>query len=99
MSNKIFLNFLLKELQRRCSTLITLIEREICDLDDRSKQRGPGALTAGLGVQAASGALPGGTANTGQKRKSTSAALGQHLDAGPVIDNNAKKKKTAIAVA
>uniref|UniRef100_A0A5K3ETF1 SNF2 family N-terminal domain-containing protein n=2 Tax=Mesocestoides corti TaxID=53468 RepID=A0A5K3ETF1_MESCO len=60
------------ELQRRCSTLITLIEREVVDMEDKSKQRGPtsGTATAGA-VGGPGGALA--SSGVGQKRKSSSA--------------------------
>lgn len=57
-------HFLPQELQRRCSTLITLIEREIVDLEEKGKPRG------GLTTSASSASL-----TSGQKRKSTAPAV------------------------
>ncbi|TPP65404.1 SWI:SNF matrix associated [Fasciola gigantica] len=83
------------ELQRRCSTLITLIEREICDMDDRTKQQrgggpgtnnqtgGPATANDGSGTNSGSG----GTAASAQKRKAT--------EGGGAVEPNGKKRKTA----
>ncbi|CAH8545043.1 unnamed protein product [Dicrocoelium dendriticum] len=79
------------ELQRRCSTLITLIEREICDMDDRSKQSravsGPnqtGPVCAGV---------PGGGAGVGGPKRKAPSTLTGSVTEGGVADG--KKRKTA----
>lgn len=50
--------FSLQELQRRCNTLITLIERENMELEEREKaerkRKGPRAGTPKVGSQASS---------------------------------------------
>lgn len=92
------------ELQRRCSTLITLIEREICDLEDRSKSSGQqqrGAVTAaatpGIAAQSGQGLGSAGsnsTATSGQKRKSSVAsATGTEITEN--IGNGKRRKQTA----
>ncbi|KAA0198928.1 putative global transcription activator SNF2L1 [Fasciolopsis buskii] len=74
------------ELQRRCSTLITLIEREICDLDDRSKQQRGGGPGAGNDVN--------GT-NSGSGSITTSAQKRKVADGSGAVEPNGKKRKTA----
>jgi len=54
------------ELQRRCSTLITLIEREISELEDKGKRPANGGFANTTGSAATS------SASAGQKRKSSS---------------------------
>ncbi|KAF6767798.1 hypothetical protein AHF37_10448 [Paragonimus kellicotti] len=97
------------ELQRRCSTLITLIEREMCDIDDRSKQpRGvsnsaqTGIAAGGTGGGATTAATTGGgcvglgSQGGGQKRKASAAVLAPpSLDGASVeAGTNGKKRKT-----
>ncbi|CAL8068628.1 unnamed protein product [Calicophoron daubneyi] len=78
------------ELQRRCSTLITLIEREICDMDDKSKQQRAGA---------GQGGASGGAAGTQgpQKRKGSSAALSAVASGDSGAENGKKRKTTTTA--
>ncbi|CAH8522821.1 unnamed protein product [Schistosoma turkestanicum] len=81
------------ELQRRCSTLITLIEREICDLEDRTKQRSGAGANNLTPTPANSGPTNASTVSN-QKRKST-AASGIGLDSTAEISGSAKKKKAS----
>ena len=60
-------------MQRRCGTLITLIEREVMEMEDKGKQqqRGAGASAATpASLSGVGGAAP--NASLGQKRKSSS---------------------------
>ncbi|KAF8572435.1 hypothetical protein P879_00003 [Paragonimus westermani] len=97
------------ELQRRCSTLITLIEREMCDVDDRSKQpRGvsntahTGVAAGGTGGAATTTATTGGgcvglgSQGGGQKRKASAAVLAPPSLDGASVESgtNGKKRKT-----
>lgn len=75
-----------QELQRRCNTLITLIERENQELEERDKhtggrKRGPkGTNTPGGGSRAST---PSSTGGGSQKRK---------IDAGSASASRKKKK-------
>ncbi|KAG5450102.1 SWI/SNF- matrix-associated actin-dependent regulator of chromatin sub A member 5 [Clonorchis sinensis] len=78
------------ELQRRCSTLITLIEREICDIDDRSKQPRGQAGQTGANVG-------GGAQGGGQKRKATTPAAAASVEGGVDGSGNGKKRKVVTS--
>ena len=77
------------ELQRRCNTLITLIEREVQELEEKEraekKKRGPRGSTAGGPSTGGGAGTPGsGTGKpVGQKRKGDSLSS----------DTRARKKK------
>ncbi|BHF58101.1 SWI/SNF-related matrix-associated actin-dependent regulator of chromatin sub A member 5 [Sparganum proliferum] len=74
------------ELQRRCSTLITLIEREMCDLEEKGKQRG----IAGNGPTGSAGIVPPAVPSVpSQKRKSSAVSV----PVGDVADAAVRKKK------
>ncbi|VDQ06833.1 unnamed protein product [Trichobilharzia regenti] len=81
--------------------MITLIEREICDLEDRTKQRGgTGANSVPATTLSANTGLPAGTTTTAtpvasaQKRKST-VPSGTGTDSPLESGANGKKKKVA----
>ncbi|VDL92227.1 unnamed protein product [Schistocephalus solidus] len=74
------------ELQRRCSTLITLIEREMCDLEEKGKQRG----IAGNGPAGSANVVPSAVpAVPSQKRKSSAVSV----PVGDLADAAGRKKK------
>uniref|UniRef100_A0A182ILL8 Uncharacterized protein n=1 Tax=Anopheles atroparvus TaxID=41427 RepID=A0A182ILL8_ANOAO len=77
------------ELQRRCNTLITLIERENQELEEKErlekkKKTGGGNVGGGVGAGTGGGA-GGGTQKSNQKRKAETAPAAN--------DKNKKKKK------